>query len=153
MVKCHVVDVHMIPLRESQPTYDYPLHASIHKYKRRIKIRLTITLNFWIQSVPYRIAHKLGFELLTLATYHIITTPQCIPLGPNMVKCHVVDVHMIPLREWQHTYHQNIEQISSSHDYLQHDFSRDLKNKSNYSQMINMFMIRGVLNIIMDLNI
>ena len=66
-----------------------------------------------------------------------------------MVKCHVVDVHMTPLRESQHT----IEHISSSHDYLQHDFSRDLKNKSNYSQMINMFMIRGVLNSIMDLNI
>src|SRR5215216_1535069 len=26
--------------------------------------------------------------------------------------------------------------ISSSHDYLQPDFSRDLKNKGNYSQMI-----------------
>ena len=40
-----------------------------------------------------------------------------------------------------------------SHDYLQHDLSRNLKNKSNYSQMINMFMIRGVLNSILDLNI
>ena len=70
-----------------------------------------------------------------------------------MVKCHVVDVHMTPLRESQHTYYQNIEHISSSHDYMQHDFSRDLKNKSNYSQIINMFMIRGVLNSIMDLNI
>ena len=70
-----------------------------------------------------------------------------------MVKCHVVDVHMTPLRESQHTYHQNIEHISNSHDYLQHDFSGDLKSKSNYSQMINMFMIRGVLNSIMDLNI
>ena len=50
-----------------------------------------------------------------------------------MVMCHVVDVHMTPLREWQHTYHQNIEHISSSHDYLQQDFSRDLKNKSKYT--------------------
>ena len=70
-----------------------------------------------------------------------------------MVKCHVVDVHMTPLRESQHTYHQNIEHISSSHDYLQHDFSHDLKNEINYSQMINMLKIRGVLNNIMDLNI
>ena len=70
-----------------------------------------------------------------------------------MVKCHVVHVHMTPLRESQHTYYQNIEHISGSHDYLQQDFSRDLKNKSNYSQMIKMFMIRGVLNSIMDLNI
>ena len=46
-----------------------------------------------------------------------------------MVKCHVVDVHMTPLRESQHTYHQNIERVSNSHDYLQHDFSRGLKNK------------------------
>ena len=51
------------------------------------------------------------------------------------------------------TYHQNIEHISSSHDYLQHDFSRDLKNEINYSQMINMLNTRGVLNSIMDLNI
>ena len=70
-----------------------------------------------------------------------------------MVKCHVVDVHMTPLRESQHTYYQNIEHVSSSHDYLQHDFSRDLKNESNYSQMINMLKIGGVLNSIMDLNI
>ena len=70
-----------------------------------------------------------------------------------MVKCLVVDVHMTPLRESQHTYHQNIEHISSSHDYLQNDFSRDLKNKSNYSEMIIMLKIRGVLNSIMDLNI
>ena len=70
-----------------------------------------------------------------------------------MVKCHVVDVHMTPLRESQHTYHQNIEHISSSHDYLQHDFSGALKNKSNYSQMIFVLKIRGVLNSIMDLNI
>ena len=68
-----------------------------------------------------------------------------------MVKCHVVDVHMAPLRESQHTYYQNIEHISNSHDYLQHD--RDLKNKGNYSQMIIMLKIRGVLNSIMDLNI
>ena len=65
-----------------------------------------------------------------------------------MVKCHVVDVHMTPLRESQHTYYQNIEHISSSHD-----FSRDLKNKSNYSKMIIMIKIRGVLNRIMDMNI
>ena len=70
-----------------------------------------------------------------------------------MVKCHVVDVHMTPLRESQLTYDQNIEHISISHNYLQHDFSRDLKNKSNYSQIVNMIMIRGVLNRIMDLNI
>ena len=70
-----------------------------------------------------------------------------------MMKCHVVDVHMTPLRESQHIYYQNIEHISSSHDYLQHDFSRDLKNKSNYSKMIIMLKIRGVLNIIMDPNI
>ena len=70
-----------------------------------------------------------------------------------MVKCNVVDVHMTPLRESQHTYYQNIEHISSSHDYLQHDFSRDLKNKSNYSQIIIMLKIRGVLICIMDLNI
>src|SRR3954469_19169791 len=86
-------------------------------------------------------------------THHLITTPQCIPLGPNMVKCHVVDVHMTPLRESQHTNYQNIEHIPSSHDYLQHDFSRDLKKKSNYSQMINMLMIIGILNSILDLNI
>ena len=70
-----------------------------------------------------------------------------------MVKCHVVDVYMTPLRESQHTYYQNIKHISSSHDNLQHDFSRDLKNKSNYSQMIIMLKIIGVLNSIMDLNI
>ena len=46
-----------------------------------------------------------------------------------MVKCHVVDVHMTPLSESQHTYQQNIEHIPNSHDYLQRDFSRDLKNK------------------------
>ena len=70
-----------------------------------------------------------------------------------MVKCHVVDVHMAPLRESQHTYYQNIEHISSSHDYLQHDLSRDLKNESNYSQIIFMFNIRGVSNMLKDLNI
>ena len=70
-----------------------------------------------------------------------------------MVKCRVVDVHMTPLRESQHTYYQNIEDISSSHDYLQHDFFCDLKNKSNYSQKIIMLKIRGVLNSIIDLNI
>ena len=70
-----------------------------------------------------------------------------------MVKSHVVDVHMTPLRESQHTYHQNIKHISTSLDYLQQDFSYDLKNKSNYSQTINMLMIRGVLICIMDLNI
>ena len=70
-----------------------------------------------------------------------------------MVKCHVVNVHMTPLRESQHTYYQNIEHISSSHDYLQHDFYHDLMNKSNYSQIINMLMTRGVLICIMDLNI
>ena len=69
-----------------------------------------------------------------------------------MVKFHVVDIHMTPLRESQHAYYQNIEHISSSHDYLQHDFFRDLKNESDYSQMINMFKIRGVLNSIIDLN-
>ena len=68
-----------------------------------------------------------------------------------MVKCHVVDVHITPLRESQHTYYQNIEHISSSHDYLQHDFSLDLKNKIKYSQVI--LKIRGELNSIMDLNI
>ena len=70
-----------------------------------------------------------------------------------MVKCHVVDIHMTPLRESQHTYYQNIKHISNSHDYLQHDFSYDLKNKSNYSQTIFMLKIIGVLNSIMDLNI
>ena len=70
-----------------------------------------------------------------------------------MVKCHVVDVHIIPLRESQHIYHQNIKHISNSHDYLQHDFSRGLKNKLNYSQIIFMLNIRGILNSIMDLNI
>ena len=70
-----------------------------------------------------------------------------------MVKCHVDDVHMTPLRESQHTYYQNIKHISISHDYLQHDFSHDLKNKSNYSQIINMLMTRGVLICIMDLDI
>ena len=33
------------------------------------------------------------------------------------------------------------------------DFSRDLKNKSNYSQMMIMLKIRGVLTSTMDLNI
>ena len=70
-----------------------------------------------------------------------------------MVKCHVVDVHMTPLRESQHTYYQNIEHVPSSHDYLQHDLSRDLKNESDYSQTMNMLMIRGVLIGIMDLHI
>ena len=70
-----------------------------------------------------------------------------------MVKCHVVDVHITPLRESQHTYYQNIEHISSSHDYLQHDFSRGLKNKVNYSQIIFMLKIRGIINSINDLNI
>ena len=70
-----------------------------------------------------------------------------------MVKCHVVDVPMTPLRESQHTYYQYIEHISSSHDYLKHDFSRDLKNKINYSHMIIMLKIKGVLICIMDLNI
>ena len=70
-----------------------------------------------------------------------------------MVKCHVVDVHMTPLRESQHTYYKNIKHISNSHDYLQLDFSRDLKNKSKYSQMIIRLKIIGVLNSIMNLNI
>ena len=70
-----------------------------------------------------------------------------------MVKCHVVDVHITPLRESQHTYHQNIERISNSHDYLQHDFSRGLKNKDNYSEIILMLKIIGILNRIMDMNI
>ena len=70
-----------------------------------------------------------------------------------MVNFHVVDVHMTALRESQHTYHLNNERTSSSHDYLQHDFSRVLKNKSNYSHNIVMLKIGGVINIIMDLNI
>ena len=70
-----------------------------------------------------------------------------------MVKCHVVDVHMTPLRKSQHKYHQNIEHRSNSHDYLQHDFSHGLKNKDNYSQIIFMFKIIRMLNSIMDLNI
>ena len=70
-----------------------------------------------------------------------------------MVKCHVVDVHMTPLRESQHTYHQNIERISNSNDYLEHDISHGLKSKDNYSQIIFMIKIRGVLNSIIDLNI
>ena len=70
-----------------------------------------------------------------------------------MVKCHVVDVHMTPLRESQHTYPKNIKHISNSHDYLQHDFSRGLKNNDNYSQIIFMLKIRRILNSIMDLNI
>ena len=40
-----------------------------------------------------------------------------------------------------------------SRDYLQCDFSRDLKNEVNYSHMANMFKIREVMNMIMDLNI
>ena len=74
-------------------------------------------------------------------------------LRPKYAECHVVYVHMTSLRESQPTYHQNIEHISSSLDYLQHDFSCDLKNKCNHSQMIIMLKIRGVLNSILDLNI
>ena len=70
-----------------------------------------------------------------------------------MVKFHVVDVHITALRESQNTYRQNIEHISNSHDYSQHDLSSDLKNESNYSQTINMLMIKGVLICIIDLNI
>ena len=65
-----------------------------------------------------------------------------------MVKFHVVDVHTTTLDERQHTSHQNIERIPNAHD-----FSHDLKNKSNYSQMVIMLQNRGVLNSIMDLNI
>ena len=70
-----------------------------------------------------------------------------------MAKCHVVNVHMTPVRESQNTYYQNIEHISNSHDYLQHDFSRDLKNNGNYSQVMNMLKIRGLLICIIDMNI
>ena len=70
-----------------------------------------------------------------------------------MVKCHAVDVHMTPLKEEQHTYHQNIEQIPTLYDYLEQDFSHVLMNKSNYSQIIFTFKIRGVLNMLKDLNI
>ena len=70
-----------------------------------------------------------------------------------MVRCHVVDVYITPLRKSQHTHHQNIERISNSHDYLQHDFSRGLKNKGNYSQIIFMLKIREIINSIMVLNI
>ena len=69
-----------------------------------------------------------------------------------MVKCHVVDVHMTPLRD------HNIHTIKISNTYQVHMItcnmiSRDLKNKSNYSEMIIMLMIRGVLNSIRDLDI
>ena len=70
-----------------------------------------------------------------------------------MVKYHVVNVHMTPLRESQHTYYQNIKHIPNSHDYLQHDLSRDLRNKLNYSQSIFMSILRGVIICIKDLNI
>ena len=40
--------------------------ASIRNYEKSIKNK-TIALNFWIQSVPYGIAHKLGFKLLSLS--------------------------------------------------------------------------------------
>ena len=70
-----------------------------------------------------------------------------------MVKCHVVDVHMTPLEERQHTSHQNIERIPNSHDYLQKDLSHVLRNKRNYSKNMFMFIIRGVLIIIKDMNI
>ena len=70
-----------------------------------------------------------------------------------MVKCDVVDVHITPLRESQHTYHQNIEHISNLHGYLPHGSSHGLKNKGNYSQIVFMVKIKGILNSIMDLNI
>ena len=37
---------------------------------------------------------------------------------PKYGEVHVVDVHMTQLEEEQHTYHQNIERIPTSHDYL-----------------------------------
>jgi hypothetical protein len=43
--------------------------------------------------------------------------------------------------------------MSIPHDYLQRDSSRDLKNEVNYSHMANMFKIREIMNMIMDLNI
>ena len=70
-----------------------------------------------------------------------------------MVKCYVVDVHITPLEEKQHTTHQNIERIPNSHDYLEQDLSHVLRNKSDYSQSIIIFMTREVLNRIKDLNI
>ena len=70
-----------------------------------------------------------------------------------MVKCYVVDVHITPLEEKQHTTYQNTERISNSHDYYQHDLSHVLRNKSNYSQSIIIIMIRGVMSSIKDLNI
>ena len=53
---------------------------------------------------------------VTLTTLHLLITPHCLPLGPNTVKCHVVNVHTTPLEEEQHTYHQNIERIPTSHN-------------------------------------
>ena len=65
-----------------------------------------------------------------------------------MVKCYVVDVHITPLEEKQHTTYQNTEQISNSHD-----LSHVLRNKSNYSQSIIIFRTREVMSSIKDLNI
>ena len=128
--------------------------ASIRNYEKSIKIKSNHSLklldpnrSLTKQHINYGLSfcHSSNPSSNNYSTMH--------SLRPNMVMCHVVDVHMTPLRESQHTYHPSIKHMSNSHDQLQHGFSHDLKNKSNYSQMIIMLKIRGVLNSTMDLNI
>ena len=54
----------------------------------------------------------------TRSNQHYLLLPNASLWAQTMVKCHVVNVHMTPLEERQHTSHQNIERIPNSHDYL-----------------------------------
>ena len=70
-----------------------------------------------------------------------------------MVKSHVVDVHMTPLREVTTYISSKYRTHTNFTRLLIKDFSHVLRNNSNYSHIINMFKIRGVIMIIKDLNI
>ena len=70
-----------------------------------------------------------------------------------MVKCYVVDVHITPLEE-KTTYISSKYQTTTKFTRLLIiKLPHVLRNKRNYSQIIFMFIIRGILICIKDLNI
>ena len=129
--------------------------ASIRNYERRIKTKSNHSIKLVDPNQPLtkqRIDWSLSFchSSNPSSTYY---SPMPSSRPKYGVKCYVVNIHITPLEEKQHTTYQNTERIPNSHDYYQHDLSHVLTNKSNYSQDIIIIMTRGVMNSIKDLNI
>ena len=146
------------------PRERFPLYKSLSRlvlcYKKDWATLLHLVYICYLLLVTNYLITKLCVtNYFSACREHLTKNRLSFPSAPLWVrhsylsKCHVVDVHITPLEERQHTSHQNIEQIPNSHDNLLQDFSHVLRNKFNYSQIIFMFIIRGVLICIKDLNI